>query len=96
VREHAAGSAMVTARPLATHARPISLERHDLVALVAHEVDHSIVALPDPILVLARQLLTTGRSRVCRQAFDPTNNPPAVFLGVRFQFLTADGLIRSL
>jgi hypothetical protein len=29
------------------------LEHDDLAALVAHKVDHPIIALPDPVLVLA-------------------------------------------
>ena len=81
----------MTLYPILREQLPIDLPamanlKHDyLAAFIAHEVDHPIIALPDPVLVIARQLLAARWAWICRQSFHPTNNPPAIFPGDRFQ-----------
>ncbi len=42
-----------------------NLKHGYLMALVAHEVDHPIIALPEPVPVFARQLLAPWGSGIC-------------------------------
>jgi hypothetical protein len=73
-----------------------NLEHEDLAGLIAHEVDHAIIPLPDAVLVLTRQLLASGRSWVCGQTFNSSNDPPAIFLGDGFQLFHSRRLDEEL
>jgi hypothetical protein len=62
---------------------------------VVHLVEHAVVALPQPVALLARELLGAGRPRVVAQRLDPSEDAPQVGRGTpRMSFATED-LTRS-
>lgn len=72
------------------------LEHDHFAAFVVYEVDDSIIALPDSVLVLARQFLTPGRSRISSQALNAPDDTPAIFLVDRLQLFDCSRLDEEL
>ncbi len=68
------------------------LDHDHFAALVTSEVDDSIVALADALLVLAPELLTARGSWIGSQAVDATEDAPAILLGGRFRLFDGRGL----
>ena len=68
------------------------LEHDYFAAVVVHEVNNSIVALVDAVLVLSREFFTARWSRIGGQTFNSPDKPTTIFVGNRLQFLDGRGL----
>ena len=59
----------------------------DQALLVVDRIDHAVVALPNPVLLLARQLLGARRPGIGGQLADSLREPLAVSPGDAFELL---------
>ena len=80
LRRHQAASAAVDIPAIADRN-----DRHDQ-DLVLDGVEHAVVALADPVLVMAGELLTADRPGVARERLDLGGETAPVFGGDGFEF----------
>ena len=64
-----------------------NLHDDDQALVIVDRIDHPVVALPDAVLLLARQLLTARGPGIGRQRPDPLREPLAVSPGGAFKLL---------